>query len=125
MVDVEKRVFKCFGHDGAGELLPAHYEGETRFALVGKKVGTILEQQHVAYEAEIRGLEIKLARLGLFNGLFNHSLVLWRNFQITNVCAIYGEVGGGFDQSVSQLTSGQVARVAIVVGKHAKLMAEG
>ena len=63
MVDIERRVFQTLGHDGAGELLPPHYETQTGFALVDQHVRGIEEQQHLANKIETRGVQMLGARL--------------------------------------------------------------
>jgi len=46
IVDIEECVFKSFGHERSGELLPAHDEIQSRFALVRQKMGRFLTAKH-------------------------------------------------------------------------------
>src|ERR1700727_3066206 len=52
VIDIERRVFDTFGYDGAGELLPAHYEGESLFALIGKNVRRVCQGEDIPQEVE-------------------------------------------------------------------------
>ena len=59
IVDVEKCVFESFGHDRAGELLPSHGEREAVFALTGKEVRPVPDQQYVSKKIEHLRIQLR------------------------------------------------------------------
>jgi len=62
--DIERGVFDAFGHDGAGQLLPAHQESERVYFQITVDV----QQQDARHEIEADGADLRVAPPGVVDG---------------------------------------------------------